>query len=392
MIPQTQRRVGKRGRCFNACLAAILEIPEHAVPDFDVKRFSYASQRNGVDDYWANVEAWLAARGLAYKRVPITAVPPVGYGTIEGVSPRGGQHACVALNGKLIFDPHPQDGTGRGLTEPQYYGVLIPAEQTKPHDYVPSKAGPGIDKDMCLTCGTGYNSTPHTAGRATDRMTKLFLRRGSALVPYKPGDAIKLPNGKRTKVASVQEGENLFHEPERHVWTTTGEVLTIAKTKAKDSAYSNPYYQLKPGDVAQIQYTIADYRSALAMAEREKPRMEQTARRIAEFQREIKEWEALLNRITAKDRTRLHRALDWALDAAPVEATRTFTVSGNADVLARIDKMLAYISWCSGVGHSCTVGMDLDGDGFDRIKVEGTVTKVNEDDVETRDRPYEQLK
>jgi hypothetical protein len=46
------------------------------------------------------------------------------YTTIEGISPRGGQHACVALNGRLIWDPHPEDQTGRGLVKAEVYGLL----------------------------------------------------------------------------------------------------------------------------------------------------------------------------------------------------------------------------------------------------------------------------
>lgn len=44
--------------------------------------------------------------------------------TIEGLSPRGGQHAVVGNQGKMRFDPHPQDGTGRGLVDVDAYGLL----------------------------------------------------------------------------------------------------------------------------------------------------------------------------------------------------------------------------------------------------------------------------
>jgi hypothetical protein len=111
-----QSRTGEDGTCFRACLASILEVPESRVPDFGA---------GGDDDrWWADIQAWLRQAGLEYVRTPIGGTKPVGWSTIEGISPRGGLHACVAKDGELVHDPHPQDGTGRGLVEPRYYGVF----------------------------------------------------------------------------------------------------------------------------------------------------------------------------------------------------------------------------------------------------------------------------
>lgn len=114
MKPVTQSRVGEDGTCFRACLAAIFELKESQVPDFS------------DEEFFKEIDEYLATRGLKYTRRPITGSKPSGYSTIEGISPRGGLHACVALNGELVHDPHPQDGTGRGLVEPRYYGLLEP--------------------------------------------------------------------------------------------------------------------------------------------------------------------------------------------------------------------------------------------------------------------------
>ena len=124
MKPVYQSRIGKRGRCFNAALASILEIPEASVPDFD---------RPIGTDYWKNVASFLAKHGLKYSRVPLDT-PPVGWGTIEGISPRGGNHACVSFNGELVHDPHKPDGTGNGLVEPKYYGLLTPLRKKAEDD------------------------------------------------------------------------------------------------------------------------------------------------------------------------------------------------------------------------------------------------------------------
>lgn len=111
MRPVTQSKVGADGRCLCACIASILEIPESFVPDFG-------------NDWRNDVDRFLAPFGLYYRQVPLE-VKPLGFHIVEGTSPRGGQHACVGFNGRIIHDPHPQDGTGRGLKTVERYGVLI---------------------------------------------------------------------------------------------------------------------------------------------------------------------------------------------------------------------------------------------------------------------------
>jgi hypothetical protein len=120
MIPVTQTRTGANGNCFAACLASILEVPMHVVPDF------------GGDDVWlGNAQSFLAGFGLYYIQVPPddpalwnAFTSGEVFHTIEGTSPRGGQHAVVGRNGEMVHDPHPQDGTGRGLVDVDAYGLL----------------------------------------------------------------------------------------------------------------------------------------------------------------------------------------------------------------------------------------------------------------------------
>ena len=109
-----QQRVGHSGTCFRASLASVLNLREQQVPDFPE-----ANCDAGVDEF-------LKPRGLKYEEYPITDPAPSGYHFILGTSPRGGQHCVVGLNGKLAHDPHPQDGTRRGLVEPKSWGVLEP--------------------------------------------------------------------------------------------------------------------------------------------------------------------------------------------------------------------------------------------------------------------------
>lgn len=118
MIPVTQTRIGSpNGNCFAACLASILE---EKLPEFGVNV--------SEDTFWRNADRWLARRGLRYVQVPYDpSNPPKGWGTVEGTSPRGGQHACVAYNGRMVHDPHPvEDDPRRGLVEPRAWGLLLP--------------------------------------------------------------------------------------------------------------------------------------------------------------------------------------------------------------------------------------------------------------------------
>jgi hypothetical protein len=118
MIPVTQSRTGKNGTCFRACVASLLDIKESQVPDWEA-----ANQDPGVNGF-------LRKRGLRYEEVPVGGTAPVGYHVITGLSPRGGLHAVVGRDGRTVWDPHPQDGTGRGLVREDRYGLLLPVTRT----------------------------------------------------------------------------------------------------------------------------------------------------------------------------------------------------------------------------------------------------------------------
>lgn len=122
--PVEQTRTGPNGTCFQACLASILEIPVWEVPDFSTDDDLFLQQ----------VQEFLATKGLYYVQVPPDEPTVVAafkqslgpaYCTIEGTSPRGGQHAVVGDRGVMVWDPHPKsDGTGQGLVSVQCFGLL----------------------------------------------------------------------------------------------------------------------------------------------------------------------------------------------------------------------------------------------------------------------------
>lgn len=78
-------------------------------------------------------------------------------------------------------------------------------------------------------------------------------------------------------------------------------------------------------------------------------------------------------------------------DASP-SLTRSYKVTANEEFLDRLDKFMAYMNYCGNVGHSCVIGLSVDGDGSERPEVKVPGIKVKEGAVVTRNGSYEQLK
>lgn len=93
------------GDCFRAAVATVLDLPVGKVPHFVA-----------LGHYWWlwAFNAWCAGRGLRYDNVLARGVTPDSdvLHIRSGVSPRGVNHAVVAIGGEMVFDPHP---SGAGL-------------------------------------------------------------------------------------------------------------------------------------------------------------------------------------------------------------------------------------------------------------------------------------
>lgn len=104
------------GDCLMACVASVLEVELSTLPNITVTR----------QDQWYTILSD-ALRPLGYRFVEFSNEPPVnppGYAIAFGFSPRtDNPHACVALHGDVVHDPHP---TGDGLAGITYWFLLIP--------------------------------------------------------------------------------------------------------------------------------------------------------------------------------------------------------------------------------------------------------------------------
>ena len=110
------------GDCWNACIASVLEFPYEAVPHFG----EFNNIGNTVFHLWLTllrlrVKYWVVVDD------ELDEVPK-GYSIAVGPSPRfpDMNHCCVALDGKVVFDPHPDN---RGLDSIIRYEVIVPIEE-----------------------------------------------------------------------------------------------------------------------------------------------------------------------------------------------------------------------------------------------------------------------
>lgn len=146
-------------------LASVLETQ---VPEFGVN----------VDDdeFYANMAEWLAEQGYRYRERPVTGSGPKGYHLILGKSPRGGRHAIVGKNGEPVWDPHPEDGTGRFLASREAFGILIPLEDSRmAHD----SEVPQEYREMMLPVEFRTGTCPGCGNEATLNMDGTVAEHGT---------------------------------------------------------------------------------------------------------------------------------------------------------------------------------------------------------------------
>ncbi len=118
MNPVMQTKFGTEGNCLMASFASIAEVPLESLPDLDTD-----------DDggWWQIFQRTAVEHGFVKPKwaTKATTGPPSGYSIAVGPAARGYLHCCVALDGEVVHDPHP-DNTG--LTSIDYWIVLMREE------------------------------------------------------------------------------------------------------------------------------------------------------------------------------------------------------------------------------------------------------------------------
>jgi hypothetical protein len=108
----------KKGNCFDACVASILEYPLEKIPENMMS-----------EDWFLKYQKWLKTIGyqLLNVRLGDGFLPEDIYYIVSGISPRfkDVQHSTVGLNGKIIHDPHPDNTKIKGNKKYWEYTFLL---------------------------------------------------------------------------------------------------------------------------------------------------------------------------------------------------------------------------------------------------------------------------
>ena len=119
MIPVEQTRFNAHdGNCHPACIASVLEVPLEEVPQPTIDELA---DFEGWDRYRERLRRdFLHPRNLSDLALGVHdglggPFRPPGYAILCAVSPRtGGFHSVVALDGEIVWDPHPEREMGVG--------------------------------------------------------------------------------------------------------------------------------------------------------------------------------------------------------------------------------------------------------------------------------------
>lgn len=111
MIPVIQKPNG----CYSACVSSITGIPLEDLPQPTDEELTHEHWHA----YNNRLHAVLRAKG--WFKVYVADVP-LGFSIASGPGPRELEHSCVALDGEVVHDPHPDGGGLVCITE---YEVLV---------------------------------------------------------------------------------------------------------------------------------------------------------------------------------------------------------------------------------------------------------------------------
>ena len=102
---------------MRACLASIFDLDIDAIPPFE----------DAKHDWYVEMQRWCRATVGRKLRLYPAKTPPPGYALMNGPAARGVRHSVVALDGEMVWDPHPSRA---GLVETDSYYGFVPFEAT----------------------------------------------------------------------------------------------------------------------------------------------------------------------------------------------------------------------------------------------------------------------
>lgn len=123
---KSYRSPSRRGDCFRAGVASLLELPLDDVPHFMQDQVSHPLDPEW--NAWARVNVWLGRRGLELcscdpepDEFVLAFGPPVYHPNLK--------HCVVQRNGRTVHDPDPR---GVGLARTEWVMCIRPLERKEP--------------------------------------------------------------------------------------------------------------------------------------------------------------------------------------------------------------------------------------------------------------------
>jgi hypothetical protein len=124
----TDKEKGTTGNCWQAWLASMLEMPLEEIPHF------IADGCNDKLEWFSRIQPFLRKLNLAFLEIDLGDMQDIFqvkglHHELSGLSPRGIQHAVLAVDGVMVHDPHPSRG---GVEGTSIWGVLVVLDPSKP--------------------------------------------------------------------------------------------------------------------------------------------------------------------------------------------------------------------------------------------------------------------
>lgn len=135
MKPVMQNQRGEFGNCLTACVASVLELPIHEVPNF-------IEYEQGNGEYLTVFNEFLARYGYQALTIYLSALDktwiPAGYHLIYGYSQAGVKHAVVGYRGVVVHDPADDD---EDLASIESYTVFVATLEKSPRKFSTAYSG-----------------------------------------------------------------------------------------------------------------------------------------------------------------------------------------------------------------------------------------------------------